>query len=146
VEKIEPGAVGKVRANLDQLQARISTACASGSAIGAVDKTGAPTCAFPAQVGAADKSVTGLDTTGAAVNSVTLPAGSSYLVFANPSLTAAGSCTLTVGTVSETRAVPAGGSAALQVAGPAGTASVTCKAAGGTTDASSAINALHIAS
>jgi hypothetical protein len=145
-KKIRPNSVGTRRANLDQLQARIATACPAGSAIGAVDKTGKPTCAFPAQVGAADKAAAvPVDTTATTVNSVTLPAGSSYLVFANPTLGAAGSCTLTLGTVTQTRAVPAGGSVALQVAGPAGTATVTCKADTGSTTANSAINALHTA-
>jgi hypothetical protein len=157
-KKIQARAVGKVRANLDQLQARIATACAAGSAIGAVDNAGKPTCSFPAQVGVNEKAAAAVGATAAAINSVALPAGSNYLVFANPGVTVtAGSgnvtvtCTLTDGTSAQSRSmtVPtAGGSGslALQITGGAGTASVSCSATGGTGTASatSAINALHI--
>lgn len=163
-KKIRPSSVGRVRANLDQLQARIKDTCAAGSAIGAVDKAGKPTCAFPAQVGAADKPAVAVDTTTATVNSLSLAAGSSYLVFANPAVTLTGGsgdvtvdCKLTVGTVTQTRSVTvtapgsSGTSAAsvpLQAAGPAGTATVACSLPSATTatvSATSAINALRIA-
>jgi hypothetical protein len=156
-KKIQARAVGRVRANLDQLQARIATACAAGSAIGAVDNAGKPTCSFPAQVAATDKAAATVGATAAAINSVALPAGSSYLVFANPGVTVAGgggdatvTCTLTDGTSAQSRAltVSAGGSGslALQITGGAGTASVSCSRTGGTgaVTATSSINALHI--
>jgi hypothetical protein len=156
--KIRPNAVGKVRANLNQLQARITDACAAGSAIGGVDKTGKPTCAFPAQSAVADKAAA-VGATAATVNSLSLATGSSYLVFANPAVTVTGgtgqvtvTCVLTVGTTAQTRSVavnaPGSASIALQAAGAAGTASVVCAAAGGTgatVSVTSAINALRTA-
>jgi hypothetical protein len=146
--KIQPRAVGKVRANLDQLQARLASTCAAGTAIGAVDSAGKVTCnpTAPTQVGATDKTAT-VDATADEVNSVVLPAGSSYLVFANPSVTAATgavTCTLSVGSTTESRTLTAGQSAALQLAAPAGTASVACSAAAGAT-VTSAINAIQVA-
>jgi hypothetical protein len=154
-KKIQPRAVGKVRANLDQLQARLAGTCPAGSAIGAVDNAGKVTCNLPAQTGAADKSAaTTLTSTAAGVNSLTLPTGASYLVFANPSVTASGgaatvTCTLTVGTTTQSRTVtlPADGakaSIALQAAGAAGPSSVSCAATSGSATATAAINALAV--
>ena len=146
-KKIQPRAVGKVRANLDQLQARLASTCPAGSAIGAVDNAGKVTCNLPVQTGAADKTVD-LGSTATTVNSVTLPAGASYLVFANPTITAAAgnvTCTLTVGTTTETRTVDAsaGATIPLQASGAAGTASVSCSGAGAP-HATAAINALAV--
>jgi hypothetical protein len=152
-KKIQPRAVGTVRANLDQLQARLASTCPAGSAIGAVDKTGKVTCNLPAQTGVADKAATTLTATAATVNSLTLPAGASYLVFANPSVTAVGAarvtCTLTVGTTTQSRTVtlPVNGdtaTVALQAAGAAGPASVSCTADSGSATAATAINALAV--
>jgi|tagenome__1003787_1003787.scaffolds.fasta_scaffold20701209_2 hypothetical protein len=154
-KKIQPHAVGKVRANLDQLQARLASTCAAGSAIGAVDSLGKVTCnpTAPVAVGATDKTVTGVGATAQEVNSVSLPAGSSYLVFANPSVTstagAAVTCSLTVGSATQSRTVTVGAGAtqsiALQLAAPAGSASVACSAAGGTASVTAAINAIQTA-
>jgi hypothetical protein len=146
-KKIQRRAVGKVRANLDQLQARLASTCAAGTAVGAVDSAGKVTCnpTAPTQVAAADKSAT-VDATADVVNSVALPAGSSYLVFANPSFTAGAgtvTCTLSVGSATESRTVAAGQSLALQLAAPAGTASVACSSTGGAT-VTSAINAIQV--
>jgi hypothetical protein len=153
--KIQPRAVGKVRANLDQLQARLASTCAAGTAIGGVDSAGKVTCnpTAPTQVAAADKSATGVGTTPQAVNSVTLPAGSSYLVFANPSVsTVAGAtvtCSLSVGSVTQSRASTVAGpgiqTIALQLAAPAGTATVTCSTSGNPADVTTAINAIQVA-
>jgi hypothetical protein len=169
-KKIEPGAVGTVRANLGQLQARVKGTCGSGQGIGAVDSTGKVTCntALPAEFGTTNNSAT---ITGAAtgVTSVNLPAGASYLAFANPTATVTGSgtsqrvsvsCTLAVGSNTQTRSatIVTGGSTGttsasipLQVAGPAGTSSVSCQAtpdAGTlpTTSVTSAINGIQTAS
>jgi hypothetical protein len=166
-KKIQPRAVGKVRANLDQLQARLASTCAAGTAIGAVDSLGKVTCnaALPAQFGAADKTAT-VSGTAAAVNTLALPAGASYLAFANPSVTVAGggsqpvtvTCTLAVGSATQSRSVtvePSPSSSttsiALQQAVPAGDATVSCSASvpSGTlpdVHATAAINALQTAS
>lgn len=146
-KKIEPGAVGTVRANTNQLQARVKGTCSSGQGIGAVDSTGKVTCntALPAEFGTTNNSAT---VTGAAtsVTSVNLPAGASYLAFANPTATVTGSganqrvsvsCTLAVGSNTQTRSATivtgtttstTSASIPLQVAGPAGTSSVSCLA------------------
>jgi hypothetical protein len=147
-KKIEPRAVGKVRANLDQLQARLAGTCPAGGAIGAVDTAGKVTCNLPAQTGAADKTVD-LASTATTVNSLTLPAGASYLVFANPAVTAAPgtvTCSLTVGSTTETRTVNSttGATIPLQASGAAGTATVSCSSSGGAPHATAAINALAV--
>jgi hypothetical protein len=154
-KKIQPRAVGKVRANLDQLQARLASTCAAGSAIGAVDSAGKVTCnpTAPTQVVAADKTANGVGATPQAVNSVALPAGASYLVFANANASSASgasvTCTLSVGSATQSRTVtvPAPGieSIALQLAPPAGTATVSCSTAGTTANVTSAINAIQVA-
>jgi hypothetical protein len=167
-KKIQPRAVGKVRANLDQLQARLASTCTAGTAIGAVDSLGKVTCnpALPAELGATDKTAA-VGATPAAVTSVSLPAGASYLAFANPSVTVAGggpaqrvtvTCTLAVGGSSQSRSATIDTSSAagtttipLQEAGPAGDATVSCSASVDTgslptVNATSAINALQTAS
>jgi hypothetical protein len=166
--KIEPGAVGTVRANLNQLQARVTGTCSSGQGIGAIDSTGKVTCntALPAEFGTTSNSatVTGTPTN---VTTVNLPAGASYLALANPTATVTGSgtnqrvsvsCTLTVGSNTQTRGatITTATSATslsipLQVAGAAGTSSVSCQATqdSGTlpaTSVTSAINAIQTAS
>lgn len=154
-KKIQPRAVGRVRANLDQLQARLGSTCAAGTAIGAVDSAGKVTCnpTAPTAVAAADKTVTGVGATPKDVNSVALPAGSSYLVFANPSVSevagATVTCSLSVGSVTQSRATTITGTGiqtiALQLAAPAGTASVSCSTSGSPADVSTGINAIQTA-
>lgn len=157
-QDIVPGAVGRVRANLGQLQARVNGTCAPGTAIGAVSLGGSTICnpARPSEYGA-----TGTQTVKAAttVASVTLPAGSSYLAFANPTASVAKAapvsedvtCTLTVGDVKQsvtaTVAPGATESMPLQVAGPAGTGTVSCATAGATpAGVTAVINALQTSS
>lgn len=170
-KKIEPGSVGTVRANTNQLQARVQGTCSSGQGIGAIDSTGKVTCnaALPAEFGTTNNSaaVTGSATS---VTSVNLPAGASYLALANPTATVTSgaapqrvnvSCTLTVGSNTQTRSatVTTTGTAGdttsqsipLQVAGPTGTSSVSCVATPvtgtlPTTSVTSAINAVQTAS
>lgn len=176
-QKIQARAVGRVRANLDQLQARLTSACAAGTAIGGVDAAGTVTCnsARPAQVGVADKPAVTVPApvppaapAQVTVNSLSLPAGASYLVFANPSVSVTGSgtaqrvtvsCALAVGGVTQSRSVTIDtgtlteqnvASIPLQLAGPAGVYSVSCSAAvntgsAQTVNATSAINALQTA-
>jgi hypothetical protein len=170
-KKIEPGSVGIVRANTNQLQARVNGTCSSGQGIGAVDSSGKVTCntALPAEFGTTNNSAT-VTGTATGVTSVNLPAGASYLAFANPTATVTSSgtgqrvnvsCTLTVGSNTQTRSVTvattgtAGDTTSesipLQVAGPAGTASVSCLATAvtgtlPTTSVTAAINAVQTAS
>jgi len=170
-KKIQPGAVGTVRANLNQLQARVNGTCTAGTAIGAVDSKGNATCnaTRPAEFGTTNNAAT-ITATPTGVTSVNLPAGASYLAFANPTATVTSgagsqrvnvSCTLTVGSSTETRAATvtttgtAGDNTAesipMQVAGAAGAASVSCQATPvtgtlPTTSVTSAINAIQTAS
>lgn len=170
-KKIEPGSVGTVRANTNQLQARVNGTCSSGQGIGAVDSSGKVTCntALPAEFGTTNNSAT-VTGTATGVTSVNLPAGASYLAFANPTATVTSSgtvqrvnvsCTLTVGSNTQTRSVTvattgtAGDTTSesipLQVAGPAGTSSVSCLATAvpgtlPTTSVTAAINAVQTAS
>ena len=157
-QDIAPGAVGRVRANLNQLQARVNGTCAPGTAVGSVSSVGNTLCnpARPSEYGATGTHAVKAATT---VASVTLPAGSSYLAFANPTANVAKTaaaredvtCTLTVGTVkqSATATVAPGAteSMPLQVAGPAGTGTVSCVTAGATpAGVTAAINALQTSS
>ena len=169
-KKIEPGAVGTVRANTNQLQARVKGTCSSGQGIGAIDSTGKVTCntALPAEFGTTNNSAT-VSGTATSVTSVNLPAGASYLAFANPTATVTGSgtnqrvsvsCTLSVGSNTQTRSATVvtgtttsttSASIPLQVAGPAGTSSVSCLATPDsgtlpTTSVTAAINAVQTAS
>lgn len=171
-QNIRPNSVGTKRANINQLQARVKGTCPAGQAVATVDNKGAVTCnaTLPAQVGTTSASAT-LTGTAATVSSVTLPAGATYLAFANPTIsaTSAGtaervtvSCTLTVGSTTTTRtavlpvaAVAKNVSTAslpLQTAGAAGPATVACSATvphGSTlptVTADSQINALQTAS
>lgn len=177
-KKINPGSVGIVRANTNQLQVRVSGTCASGTAIGTINQVGKVTCnnALPSEFGTTNNTAT-LGSGSTSISSINLPAGTSYLAFANPSVTvkpdAAAqaqhdvvTCTLTVGSNTETRSItidtPATSSAEhtasfpLQAAGPSGASSVSCASTttgsgAGTTTApaisvTSAINAIQTAS
>jgi hypothetical protein len=148
-KKIQPGAVGNVRANTKQLQERVYKPCAANSAIASIAQSGVPGCAstLPAETGTTDNTASVPTTASAAttVTSATLATGSSYLAFANPDVTVTGagvtaavvkvSCTLTVGSNTQTRSatvstgtttIPASTSIPLQLAGPAGASSVAC--------------------
>jgi hypothetical protein len=173
-KKIQPGAVGLVRANTGQLQVRVSGTCQTGSAIGTINQVGKVTCnnALPSQFGTTNNSAT-LGASATTVTSVALPAGASYLAFANPSVTVTPdatasaqhnvvTCTLTVGSNTATRSItidtPATSSTAhtaafpIQAAGPSGTSSVSCTSTttgtgtAPTISVTSAINALQTAS
>ncbi len=151
-QDIQQRAIGLRRADLNQLQERVSGTCGSGQAIGAIQNNGKVNCnaARPAEFG-----TTGTVTVPPALTSVanlTLPTGADYLALANPavsnfSATAENvTCSLTVGPNKQTATahVAAGGSETipLQVAGPAGTANVSCATPGGSSHVSAAINAL----
>lgn len=151
-QDIQPAAIGLRRADLNQLQQRVSGTCGAGNAVGAVQKDGQVSCnaARPAEFGTTGtKAVT---TALTSVASEKLPAGSTYLAMANPSVSNASgtaqdvTCALTVGAnkQSATVHVPAGGSESipLQVAGPASTADVSCSNAAGASTVTSAINAI----
>jgi hypothetical protein len=173
-KKIQAGAVGTVRANLGQLQARVSKTCAAGTAIGAIAKTGgAVTCnpTLPAglQTTSNTAAISATATTPTTVSSLALPAGPNYLALANPTVSVTStatsqrvqaSCTLTVGSNTQTRTVTlvtsgtatnvTTGSIPLQLTGPSGTATVACSATvtSGTlpdTSATAALDALQIA-
>jgi hypothetical protein len=170
---IQPGAVGTKRANLNQLQARVNNTCPAGTAVTSIDAKGNATCTptLPAEFGTTSNTAT-ITNTATTVSSVALPAGASYLAFANPQVAVTSgatavrvnvTCTLTVGSnsVSRTAAVRSDGTAddittaalSLQLAGNSGTASVSCTAAAvsatatlPTVTVNSGINALQTAS
>ncbi|HEX3688747.1 MAG TPA: hypothetical protein VHV28_03595 [Solirubrobacteraceae bacterium] len=170
--KINPGSVGLVRANTNQLQARVSGTCATGMAIATINQVGKVTCnnALPSEFGSTNNTQA-VTPTAATVTTVTLPAGASYVAFANPTATVTSgapaqrvtvTCTLTVGSNTETRSavIDTTGTAGedstqsipLQAAGPAGTGSVSCTSTVPgtgtvpTTSVTSAINAIQTAS
>jgi hypothetical protein len=169
-KKIEPGAVGNVRANLNQLQARVLGTCSGAAgAIGAIDSSGKVTCnsTLPQEVGTTNTVTVPSALTN--VSSLGLPAGSSYLVLANPTAKVTSpstservslSCTLTVGANTQTRTATVNTGTAgaegdvsipLMVAGPSGTAGLTCQSSttGTTTptvSVTTAINAVQTSS
>jgi hypothetical protein len=171
-KKINPGSVGLVRANTNQLQARVSGTCATGTAIATINQVGKVTCnnALPSEFGTTNNTAA-VTSTAATVTSVALPAGPSYVAFANPSATVTRgasdqhvtvTCTLTVGSNTATRSVTIDTSGAsgdtstasipLQAAGPAGTSSVSCTnsvpgpGTAPVTSVTAAINAIQTAS
>jgi hypothetical protein len=166
-KKILPGSVGVVRANTGQLQVRVGGTCGANTGIGSIDQAGEVTCnpTLPAEYGATGTVTAG--STSTTVASTTLPSGTLYLAFANPSATVTSggpdqvtvSCTLTVGANTQTRtatvATGASGthqvvSIPLQLAGAAGASNVSCQSASGTTkptvSVTSSLNAIQTAS
>jgi hypothetical protein len=169
-KKILPSSVGIVRANTSQLQVRVGGTCGANTAIGSIDQAGKVTCnpTPGAEFGATGTATPGSSST--RIASTTLPAGSTYLAFANPNATVTNTstatdvtitCTLTVGSNTQTRAatVETGTTAGtvhnvsipLQQAGPAGASNVSCQASpsGGTSptvSVTSSLNAIQTAS
>lgn len=150
-KKIQPGAVGNVRANTQQMQERVGKSCGTNTAISAIAQSGAPTCSptLPNEIGTTSNtaSVPTTATAPVSVTSTTLTAGATYLGLANPTITvtpatgASGSqaasvtCTLGVGSNTSTRTItvttPNGTTAAnaalpLQLTGTGGAAGVSC--------------------
>lgn len=132
-KKIQAGAVGRVRANLNQLQARVGDSCsAANQAITAISEAGKVTCASapPQEFGASTTAPAAVTspTTPKSVLIKSLPGGSSYIAFATPFVQVSGgepgqqvnvSCTLAVGpatTATQTRTV------SVQLSGPGPTA------------------------
>jgi hypothetical protein len=168
-KKIAPNTVGSVRANLGQIQKRVGGKCAAGSAVATITKDGKVTCnsALPAglQTTSNTATISATATGPTTISSLALPAGPNYLVLANPSVSVTGagrveaSCTLTVGSNTQTRAItvvgnatnPTDASIPLQLDGASGTATVACTAKtqnGGalpTTSVTAALNALQLA-
>jgi hypothetical protein len=148
-KKIRPNSVGRVRANLGQLQERIGGKCAAGTAIGTVGKDGTVTCnaTLPAGLQTTSNTVAISPTAIAptTIATLALPAGPNYMAFADPNVAVTGatadqrvqvSCTLAVGSNTQTRAatvIATAGSTtsaaiALQLSGPSGSSSVVCAA------------------
>ena len=148
--KIQPGAVGNVRANVRQLQERIWKVCGTNQVMFGAERNGDPKCtnSMPAQVGTTSNTAALPATnTSTAVATANLTSGTNYLGLANPmvtvtpakgatgSQTASVSCTLTVGgntstrniTVSTPNGADAGsGALPLQLTGTGGTVAVSC--------------------
>jgi hypothetical protein len=91
--KIIPGTIGRVRVDKNAIQLRVSGTCAAGSAVSTIANTGKVTCnaTKPAEYDTpgASASVTSASTA-AVVAYEALPAGSSYIGFADPQLEVVG--------------------------------------------------------
>ena len=89
--KIKPGSVGVKRIVKNQVQLRLQNTCPTGQAMSAVDVNGKVTCVptMPAETNTTAGNAVAVNsaTTAAAVSSLPLPAGSAYLVQANPYIT-----------------------------------------------------------
>jgi hypothetical protein len=171
-KKIQPGAVGIVRANTGQLQVRVGGTCPTGQAIATINQIGKVTCnnTLPSEFGTTNNTMP-VTSTAVTVTSVALPTGASYIALANPTATVTSgappqrttvTCTLTVGSNTETRSVviatdgTAGDlstqSIPMQGTGGAGVGSVSCTSSvAGTGTApvvtvTAAINAIQTAS
>jgi hypothetical protein len=120
--KIMPGAVGYYRVNRNEVQLRVTGACATASqAITSISVTGSVTCgtASPSEFDSGAAAAKALATTAASVASLSLAGGSEYMVQADPYITVSAntdtapqtvdvSCTLASGTATtatETRSV-----------------------------------------
>jgi hypothetical protein len=92
--KIQLGAVGIKRINTGQVQARVTGTCATGSAMDSIGSMGNTQCTptSPNEVGATTTAPVSVPagTATTMVQSLALPAGSSYMVFANPQVNASG--------------------------------------------------------
>ena len=164
-KKIVPGSVGVVRANTGQLQVRVGGSCPPASAIATINQSGKVACnsTLPPEFGTTNNTAP-LSTAVATVSSLTLPAGGTYLAFANPTVTVtsgatatntSATCTLTIGANTETRTatVNSSGTAGqtdsvsipLQVAGGSGPGTVRCTSSSPTT-AVAAIHAIQTSS
>lgn len=150
--KIQPGAVGDVRANTKQLQERVWKVCGTNQVMFGVNQNGDPKCFnnMPPEVGTtSNTAAVKTDGTAATVTSATLATGNDYLALANPTVTvtpATGattgqtvsvSCTLTVGSNTSTRTItvhtngktnPGSAALPLQQTGTGGTTAVSCTA------------------
>jgi hypothetical protein len=150
---------------------RVSGACATGQAIGTINQVGKVTCnnALPSEFGTTNNTAA-VTSTPVTVTTIALPAGASYVAFANPTATVTSgapaqrttvTCTLTVGSNTETRSVviPTDGTAGdastqsipMQATGSSGTGSVSCTSSVPTGTApvvsvTSAINSIQTAS
>ena len=150
--KIQPGAVGNVRANTRQLQERIWKVCGTNQVMFGANRNGDPKCFnnMPSEVGTTSNTAT-LPATGAATTVATanLMSGNNYLGLANPTITVTPdakaskadsvtvSCTLTVGSNTSTRTLtlttpgsttPASAALPLQLTGTGGTEAISCTA------------------
>jgi hypothetical protein len=84
--KIQLGAVGTRRINNNQVQERVSGTCAGNSAIASVDNQGAVKCnpTGPGEFSTSTASPVALGPGSTSIKSLSLAAGSSYLVTASP--------------------------------------------------------------
>ena len=148
--KIQPGAVGDVRANTKQLQQRIWKVCGTNQVMFGANQNGDPKCFnnMPPEIGTTSNTAS-LPATGAATSLATanLASGNNYLGLANPTITVTPSktatvadtvtvsCTLTVGGNTSTRtatittpdkSTPASAALPLQLTGTGGTVAVSC--------------------
>jgi hypothetical protein len=87
--KIQFGAVGTRRINNNQVQIRVGGKCTGNNAISVIDNMGKVTCTptTPKELGNASTAATVTSST--QVQSESLPAGSSYMLFANPQVNVA---------------------------------------------------------
>lgn len=110
--KIQTGAIGIARINPSTVQARVKPTCAANSAMSAIDQHGNPTCnpTLPQEFGANNPSPTTVPTGSPAVTvtSKALPSGTSYMVFANPSVDVSNAPTGSLVTINCTLAVNPG--------------------------------------
>ncbi len=111
--KLAPVSVGSAQIDAGAVQRRIGGGCPAGAAMSSISRSGSVGCnrTLPRETGAASKETT-IDTTDTTVLKQVLPAGSAYLVIANPDLVVAGTvpgqqvtvtCVLSIGGVSQTR-------------------------------------------
>ena len=148
-QKIQPGAVGNVRANVRQLQERIWKVCGTNQVMFGANQNGDPKCtnSMPGAVGTTSNSAAVPSGAATSIASASLTSGTDYLGLANPTVTvtpasgvthsqtASVTCTLTVGGNTSSRTItvttpngtdPGGGAIPLQLTGTGGTIGVSC--------------------
>jgi hypothetical protein len=111
--KLAPASVGSAQIDAGAVQRRVGGGCPASAAISGISRSGSVSCnrTLPRETGAASKETT-INSADTTVLKQVLPAGSAYLVIANPDLVIAGTvpgqhvtvtCVLSVGGVTQTR-------------------------------------------
>jgi hypothetical protein len=167
--KIQPAAVGRVRANLNQLQARVNGMCRPQSAVATIQTNGKPVCTSTLPTIASASGTQTVSPTLTQIANITIDNSHNYLEFADPTITVTGNgtpqrvtvtCLLESGKGTESRSVtvdtgtstaPNSASMALVNAANHGETSVVCFSSSSATPAAtvkvtSSLYAIQVAS
>jgi hypothetical protein len=92
-KKIQPAAVGRVRANLNQLQARGNGMCRPHGAVATIQANGKPVCASTLPTMASASGTQTVSPTLTQIANISIDNSHNYLEFADPTITVTGNGT-----------------------------------------------------